>query len=147
MSRYLVVAHQTVTNPELLDEVKALAARDERAEFVLLVPATPVRHLLYRRESAGDAQQAASKLADKARKRFAKSGVHLVDARVGAESPDEAIEQELQAHPGYAGIVISTLPRESSRWLSMDLPGKARRYGLPVHVVQAPPGWSAGDLP
>jgi hypothetical protein len=147
MSRYLVVAHQTVTNPELLDEVKALAARDDAAEFVLLVPATPVRHLLYRRETSGDAQEAASKLADKARKRFAKRGIALVEARVGAESPDEAIEQELQAHPGYAGIVISTLPRESSRWLSMDLPGKAAKHGLPIHLVQAPAGWSAGDLP
>jgi hypothetical protein len=48
MAKYLVVAHETVTNPELLDQLRALQKDDEQAEFVLLVPATPVRHLLRR---------------------------------------------------------------------------------------------------
>jgi len=147
MPRYLIVAHQTVTNPELLEQAKELASRDEKAEFVLLVPATPVRHLLQRRGSEGDAQEAASKLAEKARKRFAKGGINLVEARVGAESPEEAIDEELRATPGYAGLVISTLPREASRWLVMDLPRKAAKHGLPVYHVKARQDWSAGDLP
>ena len=45
MSRYLIVAHDTATNPELIEQVKAIATDDPAAQFVLLVPATPVRHL------------------------------------------------------------------------------------------------------
>jgi hypothetical protein len=148
MARYLVVAHQTVTNPQLLEQVKTVMKEDQQAEFTLLVPATPVRHLLFRRGSKEDAQAVARKLAEKARAMFAKKGVDLVDARVGAESPVEAIDQEVKANPGYAGFVISTLPRETSRWLRMDLPRTVEsKYGLPVFHVQAPPSWTAGDLP
>ena len=42
MARYLVVAHQTVTSPELLKVVRGVRDQDAEAEFVLLVPATPV---------------------------------------------------------------------------------------------------------
>ena len=41
MARYLVVAHQTVTSPELLKVVRGVRDQDADAEFVLLVPATP----------------------------------------------------------------------------------------------------------
>ena len=40
MARYLVVAHQAVTSPELLKQVRVLREQEEDAEFVLLVPAT-----------------------------------------------------------------------------------------------------------
>ena len=43
MTRYLVVAHETVTNPELLKQLRAVREQEGEAEFVLLVPATPVR--------------------------------------------------------------------------------------------------------
>ena len=45
MSNYLVVAHQTATSPELLRRA-SVADRDSGALFTLLVPATPVVHLL-----------------------------------------------------------------------------------------------------
>jgi predicted ATPase len=46
MARYLVVAHETVGNPKLVEKLKEIAKEDESAEFVLLVHASPVRHLL-----------------------------------------------------------------------------------------------------
>jgi hypothetical protein len=148
MSRYLVVAHETVTNPALLDEVRSVREQDPEAEFVLLVPATPVRHLLFRRGSEQDAQAVARRLADRAQAMFRKNGIELADARVGSESPAEAIDEELKARPDYAGFIISTLPKETSRWLKMDLPRTVEsRYGLPVWHVRAVPEWSAGDLP
>ena len=148
MSRYLVVAHETVTNPKLLEEVKAVRRRDDQAEFVLLVPATPVRHLLFRRGGHEEAEAAARRLVEKARAMFSKEGVELMDARVGPESPVEAIDEEVRARPDYAGFVISTLPTEKSRWLRMDLPRTvASKYGRPVYHVQALPDWSPGDLP
>ena len=148
MTRYLVVAHETVTNPELLDQVRAVREQDAEAEFVLLVPATPVRHLLFRRGDEHDAEAAARKLADRARTLFAKKGVPLSDVRVGAPDPVEAIDGEVAVNPGYAGFIISTLPEEKSRWLRMDLPRVVgSKYGLPVYHVVAAQDFTLGDLP
>ena len=63
MARYLVVAHQTVTSPELLKVVRGVRNQDAEAEFVLLVPATPVRHLLFRKGDEHDAEATARKRA------------------------------------------------------------------------------------
>jgi len=149
MARYLVVAHETVTNPKLLKQVRSVMNDDPEAEFVLLVPATPVRHLrFWRGGREHDAEATAKRLAEKARAMFAKHGVNLADARVGKESPVEAIDDEVTADPGYAGFIISTLPQETSRWLRMDLPRTVwSKYDKPVYHVQATPEWSAGDLP
>ena len=106
-----------------------------------------MRHLL-RRGDEHDAEVVAGKRADKARSMFAKKGVHLADTRVGAASPVDAVDDELRDNPGYAGVVISTLPKEKSRWLRMDLPRTVEsRHRLPVYHVQARPEWSVGDLP
>jgi hypothetical protein len=137
MARYLVVAHQTVASPELLKVVRGVRHQDAEAEFVLLVPATPVRHLLFRKGDESDAEATARKRGERAKAVFAKEGLPLSDVRVGAADPAEAIDQEVAAHPGYAGFVISTLPAEKSRWLKMNLPQTAEKHGLPVHHVVA----------
>ena len=136
MARYLVVAHQTVTSPELLKVVRGVRDQDAEAEFVLLVPATPVRHLLFRTGDEHDAEANASKRGQRASVVFTKRGVPLSEVRVGAADPAQAIDNEVAAHPGYAGFIISTLPAEKSRWLRLDLPGTVQaRHGLPVHHV------------
>jgi hypothetical protein len=148
MARYLVVAHQTVTSPELVKQVRVLREQDKDAEFVLLVPATPVRHLLLRRGDEHDAEATARKRAERGRALFAKKGLPLLDAKVGAPDPATAIDREVEAEPGYTGFVISTLPAEKSRWLRMDLPRTVRaKYGLPVHHVVAVLEFSLADLP
>lgn len=79
---------------------------------------------------------------------FEKNHVNLVDARVGCESPGEAIDDEIRAHPGYAGFVISTLTKEKSRWLRLDLPTLVQsKYGLPVRHVEAPIDFFASGMP
>lgn len=148
MSKYLVVAHETVTNPRLLEQVKQVEQEDRSAEFTLLVPATPVRHLLFGHGTEQKAETVARELADQGRKVFEKNHLNIVEARVGSESPDEAIDQEVKEHPGYAGFVISTHPKEKSRWLAMDLPHLVEsRYGLPVRHVEAPLDFFAGEMP
>ena len=152
MARYLIVAHQTVTSPQLLSRVRELREQDEGAEFVLLVPATPVRHLLFRRghehDAEHDAETTARRIADRALFRYARKGLPLYDARIGDTDPVQAIDDELRANPEYAGVVISTLPAEKSRWLRMDLPHKvAAAHSLPVHHVVAAHDFSLGDLP
>jgi hypothetical protein len=140
MAQYLVVAHQTVTNPLLLEKLKEIEREDHLAEFTLLIPATRVRNLLFWQKTEQDAGAVARELADRARSEFEKNHVNLVDARVGPESPIEAIDIEVKANPGYAGFIISTLTKEESRWLRLDLPSVVQKdYGLPVHHVSAAP--------
>jgi hypothetical protein len=135
MARHLIVAHQTAGSPELVDRVLELAERDPKAEFVLLVPATPTGHLLHWEE--GEARQLAALRAREASEALRTAGVEVVAARVGSHSPLEAVADELSMQPDYAGIVVSTFPPGLSRWLRVDLPNQLRRrFRLPVeHVV------------
>lgn len=137
MSRYLVVAHQTATSPELTQRVRDLAADDPQSEFVLIVPATPIEHMLT--WSEGEAKANARRTADEAKSRLEAMGARIVRAQEGDPSPLAAIADELQEHAGeYDAIVISTLPPGISRWLKLDIPHQAkRRFGLPIIHVAA----------
>ena len=148
MARYLVVAHETATNPLLLNAVRSVRERDAEAEFVLLVPATPVRYLLFRKGDENDAEATARKRGERARALFTKRGVPLSDVHIGVADPAEAIDEEVAAHPGYVGFIISTLPKENSRWLRMDLPRAVRvKHRLPVHHVVAAREFGLSDVP
>jgi len=140
MARYLAVAHQTADSPELIDRLRTLASDDSTAELVLLVPATPIQHLLTWVE--GEAKAAAGRAADIARGRLEEAGLKVIRASVGDESPILAIEDELREHPAYYdAIVICTFPPGKSRWLGLDLPHQVeRRFSLPIiHVVAKAP--------
>ncbi len=139
MARYLVVAHQTASSPELVERVQALVCSDPAAEFVLLVPATPIQHLPGWVQ--GEATEVARSRADDAKARLEDSGARIVRTCVVDASPLRAIDEELRENPAdYAAIIICTLPIGISRWLRMDLPHRAeRKFSLPiVHVVAEP---------
>jgi hypothetical protein len=142
MAKYLIVAHQTVTNPYLLDKLQQRRGADPAAEFTLLVPATPIHHLLLFKGSHTQAEAGARELADNAQ-RFREESLPVTETRVGAENPLEAIDTELTAHPDYAGIVISTLTQEHSRWLLLDLPNTSPSTSCPSTTSSAPPTWKA----
>ena len=151
MARYLVVAHETVSNPKLVEKLKEIAKEDESAKFVLLVPASPVRHLLLWKTDTATEQEAAEHREAEGREAFIQAGVNLVATRIGAESPVDAIDQELRENPGYAGLIISTLPKEHSRWLRLGLPRvMEQKHHLPVHHVEATPNqlraWLSGRI-
>ncbi len=136
MLHYLVVAHQTTTSTELLQCLSELADFDPETVFTVLVPATPVVHLLAWKE--GETNEIARQRAEEARERFVDSGLNVPQAKVGDGSPLIAIGDELRAHPGeYDAVVLSTLPPGVSRWLRLDLQNLVeRQFGLPViHVV------------
>ena len=140
MSNYLVVAHQTATSPELLDQLCQLAADDPLAEFTILVPATPVTHLLVWEE--GETYQVARGRAEDAKALLEGRGLNVEGTAVGDASPLLAIGDELRRRPyGYDGIVLSTLPPRLSRWLRLDAHNQAERnFNLPViHVVAKRP--------
>jgi bacterioferritin len=136
MPRYLVLANQTASSPELTRAVQEIVKKDSDAEFVLLVPATPVEDLLDWQD--GDNETIAKRTAQTAKEHLEGVGAKVVRTEVGDASPVKAIEDELQRHQEkYDVIVISTLPLQRSRWVSLDQPRRIeRRFKLPVtHVV------------
>lgn len=133
MAKYLLVAHQTAERQELLDAAKELAARDARATFSLLVPATPVGDLLVWDE--GDTKQVALARASSAAEALRRTGIKVVDARVGDADPVLAVDDEFTAGRRYAAIVISTLPPGLSRWIKMDAVSRLRRTHPRVRLI------------
>jgi hypothetical protein len=136
MSRYLLVAHQTAASATLIQQVVELRRGDPGADFVLVVPATPVKQLLRRHQGADSS--VALECAGAAQAAFSAAGVPLADARVGVGAPLQAINDEMAKDPGYDAVIISTLPEETSQWLRMDLPEQVRsQHDVPVIHVQA----------
>ena len=136
MPRYLVLANQTASSPELTTAVREIIEKERDAEFVLLAPATPVEDLLDWQD--GDNETIAKRTAQAAKEHLEGVGAKVVRADIGDPSPVKAIEEELQRHQEqYSGIVISTLPLQRSRWVALDQPRRIeRRFKLPVtHVV------------
>ena len=136
MPRYLVLANQTASSPELTSAVRKMVEKKADTEFVLLVPATPVEDLLDWQD--GDNETIAKRTAQAAKEHLEGMGAKVVRTEVGDPSPIKAIEDELQCHQEkYDGIVISTLPLQRSRWVALDQPRRIeRRFKLPVtHVV------------
>jgi len=131
--RLLAVAHQTAEASEFLDTVRALALRD-RAQVVLLVPATPVNHLAG--WTRGESRAIAKDRAEKARVLLIEAGVDVVDARVGDADPYQAIIDAL-ADEEFDHVVVSTFPPGASRWLGANLIDRlGRSIDVPVtHVV------------
>jgi hypothetical protein len=139
MALYLVVAHQTAASPELLAKLKEFDAEDDAAEFVLLVPATPVGHLLTWTE--GESIEVARTTAWEAARTLRDNGLQLRDIVIGAGDPLLAIEDEHRSRgQAFEATIISTLPLGVSRWLKRDLPNRARRLGIDViHVISREP--------
>ena len=133
MAKYLLVAHQTAESPELLAAAHGLARDDPDAEFVLLVPATPVGTLLVWEEGA--TVEVARRRAASARARLEEHGLRVTDARTGDQDPMAAIADEMHAGERYDALVVSTLPAGVSRWLRMDLLSRVRRNFPRHHVI------------
>lgn len=132
MARYLLVAHQTAESEELFGVARRLAHEDPEAEFVLLVPATPVGSLLVWEEGA--TAEVARRRAASARARLEEHGLRVTEARIGDQDPMAAMADEMHAGRRYAALVVSTLPPGVSRWLGMDLLSRVRR-NFPRHRV------------
>lgn len=132
MRRLLAVAHQTAETGEFLEAVRSAAATD--SEVVLLIPATPVKHLTS--WTSGESQAIAREKADSARKLLEESGVEVVDALVGDPDPYQAI-LDVVGLDDFDSIIVSTFPPGISRWLGADLINRlGRALDLPVtHVV------------
>ena len=136
MPRYLVLANQTASSPELTSAIREIVKKDPSTEFVLLVPATPVEDLLDWQDA--DSETIAKRTAQTAKDHLEAVGARVIRTEMGDPSPVKAIEDELQRHQeNYDQILISTLPLQRSRWVALDQPRRIeRRFKLPVtHIV------------
>ena len=136
--RVLLVANRTAKTSALRAEVLKRASEGE-ASFHLLVPATPTGlHRVVDPEVAG--RKEAERRMEEALAELSEASGAEVTGEVGDADPIAAIHDVLNAED-FDEIVISTLPKRVSRWLKLDLPSKARGFGLPVtHVETMPAG-------
>jgi len=140
VASYLVVANETAESKELLRAVAKINDSDPDAEFVLVIPATPLNLLQQFEGTVKSARGLAAQRAQSTRRHMESLGIRVRSTRIGNWDPFIAIEDEL-VNDKYEAIVLSTLPPGASRWLRMDLPSRvARRHPeiKLVHVVSRP---------
>jgi hypothetical protein len=131
MRHYLVVANQTLRQPELADKIRACIDAGP-SEFFLLVPATrahgPVRW------TPADAAAVARRRLDTALERFRALGADVV-GEVGDPSPVVAIGAVLRRR-SFDALILSTLAVGPSQWLRGDVPDHIERlFKIPVELV------------
>jgi len=134
----------------MLHAVAEISAHDPEAEFVIVIPATPLNLLQQFEGTAKSARGLAARRAQSTRRHLESLGIRVRSTRIGNWDPYAAIEEEL-LNENYQAIVVSTLPPGVSRWLRMDLPSRiARRHPeiRLIHVVsRSASGKSASESP
>ena len=132
MRRYLVVAHQTISSPELLEELTSRAGEEETT-FHLLVPIHHSGSGMTWTEA--DDRGGAQRRLDEALVALTAAGL-AVTGEVGSENPVTSVEDVLirDGARAFDGIIVSTLPLSVSKWLKIDAPSRIqRKTTLPVH--------------
>jgi hypothetical protein len=114
------VANRTASTPRLLEEVKR-RAKARPTDFTLLIPD------LRDRNAADWSRETAVELLSRAARR-------PVDCLVGGPDPFAAVQDAVRQGE-FDEIIISTLPRQTSKWLRRGLVHRVERLGLPVTAV------------
>jgi hypothetical protein len=119
-TRVLIVANRTAATHRLLDEV-ARRRKSGPCEFALLIP------------DAADRKRADWTL-DNALPLLQRASGGPVEGIVGGTDPFTSVADALrEGH--FDEIIVSTLPKKTSKWLRRDLVRKIESLGLPVTVV------------
>jgi hypothetical protein len=133
MHHYLVVANQTLGNPQLIDTIVACRQAGPCC-FHLLVPATQSQDD-HTRWTRPEATAIARCRLDTALARLKRLGVPA-SGEVGDPSPTVAIGEALNRDAGFDSLILSTLPEGASQWLRRGVPQRIERlFHLPVRLV------------
>jgi hypothetical protein len=133
MRTILVIANETLASPALADAVEERLAQGP-VEFVIVVPATPVGHLLTwdEEEAIAAGQERLDALLDRLRALGA-----TASGEVGNRDPVTAA-RDAMLHRDVDEVILSTLPTARSRWLRQDVPSRLREsLEVPLAVVTA----------
>ena len=135
MRHYLVVANQTLSQPQLTEKILECVSAGP-ADFHLLVPATHAHD--HSRWTPTEATALARARLAQAMSRLRGLGVD-VHGEVGDPSPILAIGECLR-HRDFDELILSTLAPGPSRWLRRGLPNRIEHiFRLPVTLVTASP--------
>jgi CBS domain-containing protein len=130
----MLVANRTATADRLREVVRRMA-QDGDVRFHLVVPAKPHGlHRLVDPEVAGR-EEARARL-EAAIPLLSEAAGSPVTGEVGDADPLAAIH-DAWSREQFDEIVVSTLPKRVSKWLRVDLPSKARGFGVPVRHCEA----------
>ena len=134
MRHYLVVANQTLKQPELTEKIRTCIEAGP-CDFFLLVPATKTHGPV--RWTPADAVAVARRRLESALERFRALGADVV-GEVGDPSPVVAIG-ELLRRRSFDALILSTLPVGPSQWLRGNVPARIDQlFGIPVDLVTPP---------
>jgi hypothetical protein len=134
MRTILIIANETLASPSLAEAVAQRLAEGP-AEFVVVVPATPIEHRLTWDED--EAIAAAQERLDGLLARLRDLGA-TASGEVGNRDPVTAASDAILSRP-VNEVILSTLPVARSRWLRQDVPSKLRSaVDVPVTVINAP---------
>jgi GABA permease len=139
--RVLVLANETATSTELLDELRRIGA-DKDATYFVVVPASPIETGVAATHGPLDLWEATQRAAQERLDYTLETlrSDHLeADGALGDQRPLRALAKAVDTfHPDQ--IVIATLPPEYSVWHRFDVVDRARaEHGVPVtHVVATP---------
>jgi GABA permease len=137
MRRYLVVAHQTLDSPQLLE---ALRERMDRGPSIFHL-VVPLLHGDGATWDEGSVRVAAEHRLDEILVLYAAEGI-AANGEVGDHDPVYAVDTVLrrQGSRHYDEIIVSTLPARVSKWLGRDAPTRISSLTdvTVVHVETAP---------
>jgi len=119
-ARVLVVANRTAATHRLLDAVRR-RADEGPCTFALLIPDVTDR-------------KAANWTLESALPLLQRSARGSVEGLVGGADPFESVKDAVRER-AFDEIIISTLPRRTSKWLRRDLIRRVEGLGLPVTAI------------